>query len=81
MREIEPPFEMEYKGSISRVTEAEIKSRRVFNIQFAGGRRELTITVGQTNEDVKFWTSIPEGRQEEADEVGKLIAAYIRSKK
>jgi hypothetical protein len=81
VREIEPPFEIAYKGSLLRVTEAAIKSRRVFNIQFTDGRKPLTITVGQTNEDVKFWTSIPEGRQEEAEEVGKLIAAYIRSKR
>lgn len=81
MREIEPPFEIEYKGSASIVTEAAIKSRRVFHIQFTNGKKPLTITVGLTNEDVKFWTSIPEGRQEEAEEIGKLIAAYIRSKK
>lgn len=80
MREVEPPFEIDYKGKRSIVTEAAIKSRRVFNIQFPEGRRPLTITVGLTNEGVKFWTSIPEGRQEEAEEVGKLIAAYIRSK-
>ncbi|MEJ6980001.1 hypothetical protein WG906_06040 [Pedobacter sp. P351] len=80
MREVEPPFEIDYKGKRSIVTEAAIKNRRVFNIQFPDSRRPLTITVGLTNEDVKFWTSIPEGRQEEAEEIGKLIAAYIRSK-
>ena len=81
MREIEPPFAIVYKDSLSRVTEAAIKNRRVFHIQFSDARKPLTITVGLTNEDVKFWTSIPEGRQEGAEEVGKLIAAYIRSKR
>lgn len=81
MREIEPPFEIAYKGGVSKVTEAEIKSRRIFYIQFPDNKKVLTITVGKGLGDEKFWTSIPEGRQEEAEEVGKLIAAYIRSKK
>ncbi len=29
----------------------------------------------------KFWTSIPEGRQELAQQVGPLIENYYRSKK
>ena len=81
MRGLEPPFEIEYKGEVTNVTEAEIKSRRIFYIQFPGNRKTLTITVGKGLGDEKFWTSIPEGRQEEAEEVGKLIASYIRSKK
>ncbi len=81
MREVEPPFEIQYKGSVSKVVEAEIKSRRIFQVQFVDGKRPLTITVGKGIGDEKFWTSIPEGRQEEAEEVGKLIAAFIRSKR
>ena len=81
MREVEPPFEIEYKGAATKVTEAEIKSRRIFYIQFPDNRKVLTLTVGKGLGDEKFWTSIPEGRQEEAEEVGKLIAAFIRSKK
>ncbi|MET3982022.1 hypothetical protein ABIB62_004638 [Mucilaginibacter sp. UYP25] len=81
MREVEPTFEIEYKGSVTKVTEAEIKKRRIFHIMYANRKKPLTITIGRDNTDVKFWTSIPEGRQEEAEEVGKLIAAYIRSKK
>lgn len=81
MREVEPPFEIEYKGSVTKVTEAEIRSRRIFHIQYTDDKKPLTVTIGRDNKDVKFWTSIPEGRQEEAEEVGKLIAEYIRNKK
>ncbi|MCQ6957059.1 hypothetical protein [Mucilaginibacter aquariorum] len=80
MREIEPPFEIEYHGT-TKVTEAEIKSRRVFYVQFTDGRRALTMTIGEDRQEKKFWTSIPEGRQQEAEEVGKLIADYIRAKR
>lgn len=54
---------------------------RIFHIDFAGARKNLTITVGYGRKDEKFWTSIPEGRQKEAEEIGKLIANYIRNKR
>ena len=80
MRDVESPFEIQFKGDVAKVTEAEIKNRRIFYIQFNDDRKLLTVTVGKRPGEEKFWTSIPEGRQEEAEEIGKLIAAYIRSK-
>ncbi len=81
MREIEPPFEIQHQGKTLKVTEAEIRNRRIFHLQYDDGQKPLTITVARDNKDVKFWTSIPEGRQEEAEKVGKLIADHIRNKK
>lgn len=81
MREIEPPFELEYEGTRIKVAEHDIKDKRIFYIDFNGVRKPLTITVGLNRFDEKFWTSIPEGRQEEAEEIGKLIAGHIRNKK
>jgi superfamily I DNA/RNA helicase len=81
MRKIEPPFQIVYQGNTANVTEAEIKERRVFYVQFTDARKPLTITVGEDRKEVKFWTSIPQGRQTEAEEIGKLIAAYIRSRR
>lgn len=80
MREIEPPFGLSYKGNQIKVTEHEIKDKRVFHIDFSGWRKPLVIAVGLSRKDEKFWTSIPEGRQDEAEELGKLIAGYIRNK-
>jgi hypothetical protein len=81
MREIEQPFQIVYQGKPANVTEVEIKERRVFHIQFADDRKPLIITVGEDRKEVKFWTSIPQGRQTEAEEIGKLIAAYIRRRR
>jgi hypothetical protein len=81
MREIESPFSIDYKGREGQVTEHEIKNMRVFHIDFPGEKKPLIITVAFDRKDRKFWTSIPEGRQQEAEEIGKLIATYIRSKK
>ena len=82
MREIEPPFEIQNNGVTAKVSEHSINGERVFHLIFSDERKPLSLVVGQkqrTNE--KFWTSLPQGRQEEAEAFGKLIAIYIRSKR
>ncbi|HTK19211.1 MAG TPA: hypothetical protein VL442_06860 [Mucilaginibacter sp.] len=81
MREIEPPFEIELEGITIKVSEQELKSQRVFYIDFSGWKKNLVITVAEKQWGDKFWTSIPEGRQQEAEQIGKLIANFIRSKR
>jgi hypothetical protein len=78
MREIELPFEILYKGKNVKVSEHSIDDKRVFRVYLD---KPLSITVGETRSEQKFWTSVPQGRQLEAEETGKLIAAYIRSKR
>jgi hypothetical protein len=78
MREIETPFEILYKGNKVRVTEHSIDEKRVFRVYL---NKPLSITVAETRAEQKFWTSVPQGRQQEAEETGKLIANYIRSKR
>ncbi|WP_432328010.1 hypothetical protein ACRQ5D_33900 [Mucilaginibacter sp. P25] len=75
-------FEITYLGSAANVAEHSFKNGRVFHIDFAErGIKPLIITVAYDADDKKFWTSVPEGRQEMAEQVGKLVAAYIRNKK
>jgi hypothetical protein len=78
MRDIEPPFTVEYQNNQVQVAEHSIKDKRVFHITL---KKPLVITVAYDRQDNKFWTSIPEGRQEEAEEIGRLIAQHIRSKR
>lgn len=44
-------------------------------------RSMVVITVANDDEGKKFWTSVPEGRQELAEEVGRLVALYVKSNK
>lgn len=81
MREIERPFEVELKSQKLRISEHELAGKRVFHVDFGTGEKPLIITVGVNARDEKFWTSIPQGRQKEAAEVGKLIAEHIRAKR
>jgi hypothetical protein len=81
MREIEPPFELENGGIHIRVSEHEVSEERIFHLEFSDKRKPLNITVGGVRPKERFWTSIPQGRQSEAEQYGKLIANYIRSKR
>jgi len=71
-------FDIELYGHVASVTAHVIKSSKVFHINYSNHRKALNITVASESEGGKFWTSLPEGRQEEAEFAGKVIAAYIR---
>lgn len=71
-------FDIEVEGQPVQVTVHKIKSAKVFHLVFKGKRRALNVTVGTDDEGGKFWTSVPEGRQEEAELAGKVIATYLR---
>ena len=81
MREVEQPFDLEVNGRMLKVSEHELAGKRVFHVNFGAGSKPLVITVALAPSGKKFWTSIPQGRQHEAEEIGKLIAEHIRSKK
>ncbi|SER90817.1 hypothetical protein [Pedobacter rhizosphaerae] len=81
MRELEPPFELSLDDQLLSISEHELAGKRVFHVNFGTGEKPLVIAVGLGVRGEKFWTSIPEGRQAEAQRIGKLIAGYIRGKK
>lgn len=81
MRELEPPFQIEIDGNLVKISEHELAGKRVFHAHFNHSRKPLVITVGLGVRDQKFWTSVPQGRQAEAEQIGKLIAGYIRAKR
>ena len=73
-------FEISYDGAPATVTEHALKSGRIFRIVFSNSTlKPLIITVAHDADDKKFWTSVPEGRQALSEEVGKLVASYLRS--
>jgi hypothetical protein len=76
---MEAPFTIEYEGLTATVTEHEVQEMRVFRITFIGLRKPLVITVAETAGGKKWWTSVPQGRQKEAEEVGRRIVDFIRA--
>ena len=71
-------FEVELNGQVVRVSDHTIKSARVYHIVYPNSKTPLNITIAEDADGLKFWTSLPEGRQEEAEFAGKVIATYIR---
>ena len=71
-------FNIELNGQVAHVTGHTIKSAKVFHIIFQCRKPPLNITIAEDTDGLKFWTSLPEGRHEEAELAGKVIAMYIR---
>jgi len=71
-------FDVEVNGQLAHVTIHKIRSAKVFHLKFDSRRGALNIAVAINDDGGKFWTSVPEGRQEEAELAGKAIAAYLR---
>jgi hypothetical protein len=79
MREIEPPFQLTSGEIVMDISEHRIKNTAVFHIVFSDKRKPLNITIAENSDGEKFWTSTPEGRQSEAEQLGKLVANFIRN--
>jgi hypothetical protein len=70
-------FEVELNGKVFSGSDHTIKSARVFHVCYPNGKPAFNITTAENTDGEKFRTSLPEGRQEEAELAGKVIALYI----
>lgn len=75
------PFRLNFSGTDIRVQRHTIAGSFVYHIVFSDKRPALVITRAENDTTGKWWTSIPEGRQQEAGEIGLLIEAFIKSNK
>jgi hypothetical protein len=71
-------FELYYKDEIIKVQRNSIGSETIFRIIFINSRAPLAITRATHENASRFWTSIPEGRQREAEEIGRLIEEFYK---
>jgi hypothetical protein len=71
-------FDVELNGQTARVSVHTIRSARVFHVLYPDKKAPLNLTVAENPDGEKFWTSVPQGLQEEAELAGKVIAEYIR---
>ncbi len=72
-------FELEYKSGKIKVRRHALSGQVIYQVQFSDNRLPLVITRAINANAARFWTSIPQGRQREAEEIGPLIAKYIKS--
>jgi hypothetical protein len=71
-------FEIPFKKGNIRVQRYLIANQVIYRIVFSDKRAPLNITRALSDKAAHWWTSIPEGRQREAEEIGPLIAEYIK---
>ena len=71
-------FEIMLDGQTVQVSVHIIKSAKVFHLVYPSLKEHLNLTIANADDGGKFWTSLPEGRQEEAEVAGSVIAAYLR---
>ncbi len=70
-------FEIEIQGLKIAVYEHIVNGQQVFRLSFADNRKPLVVARAKTwNGDI--WTSIPQGRQKEAEEFGKEISKHLK---
>jgi hypothetical protein len=70
-------FEIIYKEQSLPVERMALGSFTCFRVGLIG-KAVLVVTRAEKEGGKKFWTSVPEGRQAEAHEIGPLIEAYYR---
>jgi len=80
MVELEKIFYIELAGQQLQVETATISKQVLFHICFPDHRKPFTISRIYSFDRQRFWTSIPEGRFREAQQIGPLIEAYYRAK-
>lgn len=77
MNSPEDHFEIVHLSFHLQVERLKIPGHSAFRVIFSDGRKPLVLARASNADAVKFWTSIPEGRQKEADEIGQLIEYHI----
>ncbi|PUV24376.1 hypothetical protein [Sphingobacterium athyrii] len=71
-------FEIEIEGLKIAIVEHTLKDQQVYRLVFDDNRSPLVITSAKTwNGEV--WTSIPQGRQSEAELFGKEICKHLKN--
>ncbi len=71
------PFEITYRDNILKVIPIYIEKQVLYRIEFPDKASPLVICSAINFNKEKFWTSIPEGRQQLALETGLLIDRYF----
>ena len=73
-------FSFDSYGVIIMCQRLEIQGHVAYHIHFSSRRKPLVIAKAKFLDSDARWTSIPEGRQKEAEGIGQLIEQYLSGK-
>jgi hypothetical protein len=74
----EANFELDFEEGKIQVHQHVVGTQTIFRVLFSNKRSPLVVTRATHANSYKFWTSIPEGKQKEAEEIGALISEYFK---
>ncbi len=74
----ENKFQINYKDRQVNIEEVSLGGQTLYRATFPD-KTALFIARAKNANAAFFWTSVPEGRQQLAEEIGKLIEEYIKS--
>ena len=77
-KSIDANLHLDYRGLGITASKHLLGSTDLFRITFGDNRKPLVITMAKKESGRDFWTSIPEGRQREAEEIGDLITNHFK---
>jgi hypothetical protein len=66
-----------YNGVDILVKQHRINSADIYRVVFADKRPPLIITTAKNDHGKVFWTSVPEGRLQEAEGIARLVDEYF----
>jgi hypothetical protein len=78
MNETAYRFEIEYEHSPVKVEEVELAGKCLYVVTFNDHSR-FFLTRALDRDGAFFWTSVPEGKQKLAMEIGKLIENHFKN--
>ena len=72
-------FEIQVAGDKAKVQRHDLSGTVVFRVIYPNKNTPLMLTRATRENGNRFWTSIPEGRYREAEEIGELIVEHFKS--
>lgn len=72
-------FSLDFKGTTLKVRKLYVANQVIFHVEFSEVKPPLVLTRATDHNQNRFWTSIPQGRQKEAEDIGPLISNHILS--
>ena len=70
---VSAPFTIVGYGMEMTVNKFILMNRVIYRLDFQDGRPPLALTYAKREGGDRFWTNMPEGRQDEAEQFGPLI--------
>ena len=76
--ELSSPFQIIWREKELEVIPKKVGGDWVYIVRFPDRTPTLMLTYASKEKGGHFWTSVPEGRQVEAEQIGPMIAEHYR---